>query len=104
MGLCRRARLTPCRCGVVHPLTEKTWCICKSDLADWLDRQAPQQSLQVPSKTEPVHRYSGDGALIEEGRRLIADGMSKRSAAKQLAPRAEGGALDQREERLRKLL
>ena len=75
---------------------ERTWCISKSDVADWLDRQAPQ-------KAEPTHRYSGDAALIERGRKMIADGMTKSEDARRLAPDAEGGSDEQRYNRLRKL-
>jgi hypothetical protein len=85
---------------------EKTWCVCKSDLEDWLGRQRLPASTQQqsPATRQPVHRYAGDAALIEEGRKLITGGMSARKAARGLAPRAEGGTIEQREERLRKLL
>jgi hypothetical protein len=77
----------------------------KDDLAGWLDRQA----LQKPGKpkTRPrVHRYrhAEDAALIKEGRRMVNAGMTKLAAAKKLAPRAVGGTVEQRIERLRKLI
>jgi hypothetical protein len=33
--------------------------------------------------------------LIEEGRQMVAQGMSKRQAAAKLAPKAEDGTVDQ---------
>jgi hypothetical protein len=73
----------------------------KDDFLDWLDRyHAPQTTTQ---QTEQ-HRYPGDADLIEEGRKLFADGLSKRQAAAKLAPRARGGSIEQRTERLRKLI
>jgi hypothetical protein len=47
-------------------------------------------------------RYPGDTALIEEGLILLANGMTDRAAARQLAPRAEGpGILESKVDRLR---
>jgi hypothetical protein len=46
--------------------------------------------------------YQSDAALVKELRELVAQGMSKRKAAMQLAPRAEGGGtLESRADRLR---
>ena len=58
----------------------------------------------LTSSHDAKHRYAGDSKLIEEGRRLVAQGMSKRRVARKLAPSAEGGTIEQREERRRKLL
>ena len=71
----------------------------KDDLMDWLNRQAPQTQTQ-----QTGHRYASDGQLIKKGRQMVARGMSKRQAAARLAPKAEGGSIDQRIERLRKLI
>lgn len=71
------------------------------DLMDWLKRNAPETSV---SKAQPQHRYPTDASLVEQGHELMAAGMSKRQAARKLAHDAEGGDLDQRTERLRKLL
>lgn len=78
----------------------------KNDLEGWLDRHAPQTSkLATPQKTK-AHQYRNpsDAALIKKGRRWVAKGMSKLAAATQLAQDATGGNLEQRIERLRKLL
>lgn len=75
--------------------------IRKDDLARLVAKlEAPTE----PASREHRHRHHTDAELIEEGRRLCANGMSKRAAARQLAPQAEGGDLDQRAERLRKLI
>jgi hypothetical protein len=51
------------------------------------------------------YRYPGDARLVEAGKKLKVDGgLSIRAAARKLAPEAEGGSLDQKEERLRKLI
>jgi hypothetical protein len=44
----------------------------------------------VPEVT--ASRYPGDAALIEEGRQMLASGMTKRKVAEKLAMRAEGTA------------
>jgi hypothetical protein len=50
-------------------------------------------------------RFPGDTALIEEGRRMLATGMTKRAVARTLAPRAQGdGTIESTETRLRKAL
>lgn len=78
----------------------------KDDLEGWLDRHASQTSkLATPQRTK-AHQYRNpsDAALIKKGRRWVAKGMSKLAAATQLAQDATGGNLEQRIERLRKLL
>jgi hypothetical protein len=76
----------------------------KDDLVGWLKRQ-PVRANTTPAKNRaPRYRYAGDAALIKQGRKLVAEGMSKLAAAKELAPKANGGNLDQRVARLRKLI
>ena len=72
----------------------------KDDLGGWLDRQFSKPKVS----TGPAHRYPGDTQLLEEGRELVRGGMSKRKAAEQLAPKAKGGSIEQKIERLRKLI
>jgi hypothetical protein len=81
-------------------------CLCSNqdDLIDWLDRQHPQVAATEKEEASHRYRYPGDAALVEEGRQMIANGMTKSRAARELAPRAEGGNAEQREQRLRKLL
>jgi hypothetical protein len=62
--------------------------------------KAPQPATPDP----PKHRYPGDAPVIDEGVELVLGGMSDRAAARKLAPKAEGGTIEQREERLRKLI
>jgi hypothetical protein len=63
----------------------------------------PPQGCSPPEK-EHKYRFHGDAALVARGRKMTADGISKSAAAKKLAPEAEGGTLEQKIERLRKLL
>jgi hypothetical protein len=68
---------------------------------DSLDRFIAK--LQPP--TVAASRYPGDKALIEEGRQMLACGMTKRKAAEKLAFRAEGaGTFESKVDRLRKAL
>jgi hypothetical protein len=57
---------------------------------------------ELASPKAVTGHYPGDAALVEELRELAAQGMSKRKAAMQIAPRAEGGGtLESRADRLR---
>jgi hypothetical protein len=72
---------------------------------DNLDRFIASIAPASEERRKPArHRHAGDAELAEEGRDLVAGGMSKRKAAEKLALRAEGGTIDQRIERLRKLI
>jgi hypothetical protein len=79
----------------------------KDDLEGWLDRHYPQTTAQPtmqPETKKTSHRHAGDAELIEEGLQMHKAGMSKLQAATKLAAKAKGGSLDQRIERLRKLI
>jgi hypothetical protein len=76
----------------------------KADLLYWLDRQSSQTDKPTPAQKNKTYRHAGDAALIKQGRKLVAGGMTKLAAAKQLASKAVGGSFDQRVERLRKLI
>jgi hypothetical protein len=68
--------------------------------------EPPAPQVFEPAATEKKHsyRYPGDKQLVEEGHRLIGDGITKSEAARRLAPRAEGKqTLGQKESRLRRL-
>ena len=73
--------------------------VSKDDLEDWLDRLTPRMKV-----SKPKHRYASDTPLLKEARQLVANGISKLQAAQQLAPKASGGSIQQRTERLRKLI
>ena len=63
-------------------------------MLDWLDREF---------STESKGEFASDAALIEEARRMVANGMSKRKAAGKVAERAEGaGTLESKIDRLRR--
>ena len=64
----------------------------------------PAEVNNKPQGQGGQHRYASDAPLIERGRQMVASGMSKRQAATKLAAQAEGGSLEQKAERLRKLL
>jgi hypothetical protein len=62
-------------------------------------------SVSSESQLSPhQYRYPGDAQLIERGRQMVKEGMSKLKAAEKLAVEAEGGTIQQRTERLRKLI
>jgi hypothetical protein len=60
-----------------------------------------EQSLE---QEKHHYRYPGDAQLIKQGQRMVAAGLTKLAAARKLAPKAKGGSLAQRENRLRKLI
>lgn len=66
-----------------------------------LPRDGADQQQQIPQ----MH-YPGDAALIEEGIRMVANGMKYRAIARELAPRADGPNTDlaSKEDRLRKAI
>ena len=78
----------------------------KDDLEGWLDRRLDRKFGNPQKNSRQQHRYAGDDALIEEGRRMIESGVvsSKRKAAEKLADKAEGSSYEQKVERLRKLI
>jgi hypothetical protein len=98
------------------------WAVSKHDLVNWLHRNHPMPLPGPPARarrdgdqqpqprggeqTEKKHsyRFPGDEQLVEEGRGLVRNGVTKSEAARRLAPRAEGKqSLGQKESRLRRL-
>jgi hypothetical protein len=74
--------------------------ISENDLVDWLARNF---SSTAPVASIEKSHFSGDAALIEEGRRLVSKGVPKREAARQLVDRAEGsGTIESKIDRLRR--
>jgi hypothetical protein len=84
----------------------------EDDLIDWLDRQPPEPKKATPNRrvrhppAPEEHRYRNpdDAPLVRAARKRVAKGMSKLAAATLFAPKAVGGTLEQRVERLRKLI
>jgi hypothetical protein len=64
-----------------------------------------QALAPAPPQPKPAKHFPGDAALIEEGRQMLANGMTKRAVARALAARAEGGGtLESKVDRLRRAL
>jgi hypothetical protein len=82
----------------------RDFAISRDDLLGWLRRNHPRAAPAREEESPHRYRHPGDAALVEEGRQMIANGAAnKLQAARKLAPRAEGGTIEQREQRLRKL-
>jgi hypothetical protein len=74
----------------------------EDDFTYWLDQQFDKRKASKSNPRPRRYNNAGDAALVKEGRALVKGGMSKMAAARQLAPRAIGGSLEQRINRLRK--
>lgn len=68
----------------------------KDSLAEFIKSHEPTPAA--------ARRYPGDARLIEEGRRMVANGMEKRAVARKLAEQAEGASFDAKVDRLRRAL
>jgi hypothetical protein len=92
------------------PRLRDTWfdverdIIYADDKREWTDVRVERvaDAATPPSKPKK-HRYPGDAALVERGRKMIADeGFTKSEVARRLALEAKGGDFDRCVERLRK--
>ena len=78
----------------------------KDDLEGWLDRRGLRTDKPATKQKTKVHHYrhAGDAGLVARGLKLVAKGASNSEAARRLAPHAIGGTLEQRIDRLRRLV
>jgi hypothetical protein len=76
----------------------------EADFIYWLYQQFDKR--KASKNTLRSHRYNNptDALLVKEARELVKGGMTKINAARKVAPKATGGDLDQRINRLRKLI
>jgi hypothetical protein len=90
--------------GVVPLAVRYPGYYSEADFISWLDLEFDKGKASKSKARPRRYRNASDAALVKEGRKMVAGGMTKMAAARVVAKKATGGSLEQRIERFRKLL